>query len=75
MGFEAREGDHFWSTGHTLGSCRITASGTSTVVELTVLHGRLRLASFRLTGVGEERWQEEKHLEAGHKLLILFTPK
>jgi hypothetical protein len=50
------------------------ASDTVYEAELTVNHGRLRLAAFQLTGVGEERWPEEKRLEAGHKILVRITP-
>jgi len=74
MGFAPREGIHFWSTGDAWGSCRITASDTVYEAELTVNHGRLRLAAFRLSGVGEERLPEEKRLEAGHRILIRITP-
>ena len=74
MGFAPREGIYFWSTGDAWGSCRISASDTVYEAELTVNHGRLRLSAFRLTGVGEERWPEEKRLEAGHKILVRITP-
>jgi hypothetical protein len=53
MAFAAAPGRHFWSNGSAWGMCLIEPEGGDVRrVDLTVLHGTLRLRRLQLTGWG-----------------------
>jgi hypothetical protein len=65
MRFAPRTGLHFWSTGHAWGTCRIRGGSGSYRVELSVLHGRLKMKRFELTGRGGTDFTRAAVLAAG----------
>jgi uncharacterized protein (DUF608 family) len=56
MTFGSRDGSHFWSNGAAWGSCAVRATDSGVRVTLSVAFGSLELASFRVEGVGETRF-------------------
>ena len=68
MRLAAREGGHFWSTGHAWGTCRLKALRKGMSVELSVLKGALPLRRFVLTGRGEIILKTKKVFRAGQAL-------
>ncbi len=65
MAFAAREGVHFWSTGHAWGTCRQEATPGGMQVRLEVRGGSLALRRFALSGLGEVAWDEPVEIGAG----------
>ena len=57
---------HFWSTGYAWGTIQLTPDGNGSCdVELDILHGKVALDSFALTGLGEAQFEETQRLSAG----------
>ena len=70
MTFAAKNGRHFWSTGHAWGACRIKTLKSGAKVELTVKAGSLRLRKLTLTGVGDVDLKPAKAIGAGKTLTV-----
>ncbi len=68
--FAAKDGRHFWSNGHSWGTCRIKTTKREADVELTVTSGSLRLRKLTLTGLGEVAFPRAKTVRAGKPLRI-----
>ena len=68
MAMSARSGTSFWTNGYAWGTCRVTQSGKSSGVRLSVLHGRLQLKEFHLRGVGEKSFASTQVIDAGEQL-------
>ena len=65
MQFKAGTGEHFWSNGSAWGTVRQRQSGDRIHVALEVLHGKLDLASFALSGWGQRSLMPRLRLAAG----------
>ncbi|MBN1554908.1 MAG: hypothetical protein JXA11_09195 [Phycisphaerae bacterium] len=65
MEFAAREGEHFWSNGYAWGTCRIRKIRNACDVELTVLHGEVKLKRFILKNAGETVFSPMIRLQPG----------
>ena len=78
---EANRTQWFFSTGEAWGTVRIAQSGRGGAkVTLRVMHGRLKLASFSLLGLGTQRWTRPRTLRESDSLGIALekqsiTPK
>jgi hypothetical protein len=48
MTFAAQDGEFFWSNGYAWGTCSLKKRKKNVRVELSVLHGQLRLSRFIL---------------------------
>lgn len=60
---------HFWSNGYGWGTCELAPDGNGSCnVEFTVLHGEIRFAELRLTGLGALRFDQEQVLRKGDML-------
>lgn len=67
MTFANTEGNHFWSNGDAWGTCAIERTRDSAKITMAVLHGRLDLAEFRLTGFGNRAFGDGLQIEAGRQ--------
>jgi len=65
--FGPEDGTHFWSNGRAWGTCRIATSASGARAELIVLHGRLELKRFAVSGKGEVELSRAVALRAGGK--------
>ena len=70
MTFSPVEGKHFWSNGYAWGTCALKKSANAVEVDLSVLHGQLALARFKLTGFGEHRFDEERRIAAKERTVF-----
>ncbi len=72
--FAARPGRHFWSNGYAWGTVTLRAGpGQGWRASLSVLHGRLRVRQFRLTGIGEALLPVERRVMAPGKPTLLLV--
>lgn len=71
MAFSPHAGNHFWSTGHAWGTCRIQSNDAQQQVELAIAEGRLTLREFSLHSHGRHTWPTPQNLNAGD--LIRFN--
>jgi uncharacterized protein (DUF608 family) len=67
MAFTSSPGEYFWSNGRAWGVCSIPESQSGGQVELTVLHGELPLARFRL-GDRNHAFDPETRIGAGERV-------
>lgn len=73
MQFTARPGaSWFWSNGSAWGVCRQRKAGANVQATLSVLHGRLTLSRFTLTGLGEVRFDPPVTIKTmGEKTILV----
>ena len=66
---------YFWSNGYAWGVCRQTpnADGSSTV-EITVLHGEIRVRVMQLTGLGSYQFDQVRVLSKGDSFICQIVP-
>jgi len=74
MAFAAQDGTFFWSNGYAWGTCKIKMGDGQATVKLSVLHGRLSLKQFVLTGYGECKLSTVKLIWAGETTPIDVRP-
>ena len=72
MTFAANEGTFFWSNGWAWGTCTIKPEGQKFRAELQVLHGELKLKTFRLGENGEKKFKNPVILKTGERTEILI---
>ncbi len=64
---------HFWSNGYAWGTCALRPNGDgSCSLRFEVLHGEIRFAEIRLTGLGALRYDEAQVLQKGDQLDCLI---
>ena len=66
MGFNARDGNWFWSTGYAWGSCHI--KGRNVIIQ--VKSGKLRLGHLTITGLGSAKLPRTRRLAAGSSVSL-----
>ncbi len=60
---------HFWSNGYAWGNCELSPNGKGSCdVAVKVLHGEIRFAELKLTGLGALRFDQEQVLLKGDTL-------
>ena len=66
---------YFWSNGYAWGVCRQTpnADGSSTV-EITVMHGEIRVRVMQLTGLGSYQFDQVRVLSKGDSFICQIVP-
>ena len=72
MTFAATEGTFFWSNGWAWGTCTIKPEGQKFRAELQVLHGELKLKTFRLGENGEKKFKNPVILKTRERTEILI---
>lgn len=60
MKFNNLEGKYFWSNGYQYGTIEINTKAGKKTAAITVLNGSLKLRSFKLNGIKEVNFKNEK---------------
>ena len=60
----------FWSNGYAWGVCKQTPSRSEVKVELTVLHGKLKVSQLTLAGIGSVELRQPKIIRSGEKAVF-----
>jgi hypothetical protein len=68
MSFAAREGKHFWSSGHAWGTCTVEVDDGGYKVTIQVLGGKLLLRTLEVGGVGCTEVHDGGPLSAGERI-------
>ena len=62
----------FWSNGYAWGTCQQKPGTNATEVEITVLYGKLQLQHLVITGLGNEKYDSVREIEADQSVTFLI---